>query len=194
MGKVCIHSDILFVCNESVRCLLEDESLPQLLSAWRLHDRSQHRTYLFSHRTALDKTQLMDALEYERAYVQENRSKGFDTPLHIRLATLKTQQYLEEQSCSATISLPPSMSKSSEWLCLATEESFVLILDRSISTILQTSSSPSSYVTTMLTTAIDNFPVSRCKSSLPRFVRCSSRDSSIDESFRSIRSRFRFWS
>ncbi len=48
--------------------------------------------------------------------------------------------------------------------------------------------------------ALDHPPVSRRrfvpsrKSSLPRFVRSSSRDSSIDDSLRSMKSRFRFWS
>src|SRR5690349_8439902 len=68
------------------------------LFAWRLYDRIQNKTYLFSHRTPLDKIQIMDALEYERAYVEENLSKGLEIPLYTRLTTLKSQQYFADQS------------------------------------------------------------------------------------------------
>ena len=70
---------------------------------------------------------------------------------------------------------------------------FVFFIDRSISAILRTSNSFCSNPSSLLTTAIDHNPIPRRKSSLPRFVRCSSPDSSIDDSFRSIKSRFRFW-
>ncbi len=71
---------------------------------------------------------MIDALEYERAYVEENLSKGLEIPLYTRLATLKTQQYLLEQ--------PTPMLRS-------TTTSFPLITkpNRSISAILRTSNS-----------------------------------------------------
>ncbi len=76
------------------------------------------------------------------------------------------------------------------------------MIDRSISAILRTSNSQSNNQSIISTTStsIDHPPVSRRrfvpsrKSSLPRFVRSSSRDSSIDDSLRSMKSRFRFWS
>ncbi|UJR09777.1 hypothetical protein I4U23_014004 [Adineta vaga] len=154
---------------------LDEENLVHLSYAWRLYDRIQNKTYLFAHRTPLDKLQMMDSLEYERAYVEENLIKGLEIPLYTRLSTLKTQQYLSNQS-ETTKSLSP-MTKQ----------------NRSISAILRTSSSPGSHLSSLLTTTIDHTPLPRRKSSLPRFVRCSSPDSSIDDSFRSIRSRFRFW-
>ncbi len=77
------------------------------LFAWRLYDYSQDKTYVFAHRTAFDKIQMMDALEYERAYVEENLSKGLEIPLYTRLATLKTQEYLPDRSF-------PSITKQSK--------------------------------------------------------------------------------
>ncbi|CAF5037177.1 unnamed protein product [Rotaria sp. Silwood1] len=145
---------------------LDEENLVNIFFSWRLHDYIENKIYLFSHRTPLDKIQMMDALEYERAYVKENSLK---TPFYTRLSTLKTQQYLTNQSKSF-----PSITKQ----------------HRSISTIFRTSSNQSS----LLTTAIYHTPSRRRKSSLPRFVRCSSPDSSVEESFRSIKSRLRFWS
>ena len=79
---------------------------------------------------------------------------------------------------------------------------FLFSIDRSISAILRTSNSQSNNQSIISTTsaASDHPPVSRRrfvpsrKSSLPRFVRSSSRDSSIDDSLRSMKSRFRFWS
>ncbi|UJR36306.1 hypothetical protein I4U23_029034 [Adineta vaga] len=169
---------------------LDEENLVHLLFAWRLYDRIQNKTFLFAHRTPLDKMQTIDALEYERAYVEENLSKGLEIPLYTRLATLKTQQYLAEQ--------PVPMSRST------TATSFPLITkpNRSISAILRTSNSQYNNQTIISTASIsiDHPPVSRRrfvpsrKSSLPRFVRSSSRDSSVDDSLRSTKSRFRFWS
>ncbi|CAF1008117.1 unnamed protein product [Adineta steineri] len=169
---------------------LDEENVVHLLFAWCLYDRVQNKSYLFAHRTPLDKIQMIDALEYERAYVEENLSKGLEIPLYTRLATLKTQQYLAEQ--------PIPMSRSS------TATSFPLITkpNRSISAILRTSNSQYNNQTIISTgsIAVDHPPVSRRrfvpsrKSSLPRFVRSSSRDSSIDDSLRSMKSRFRFWS
>ncbi|CAF1046707.1 unnamed protein product [Adineta ricciae] len=169
---------------------LDEENLVHLLFAWRLYDRVQNKTFLFAHRTPLDKMQMIDALEYERAYVEENLMKGLEIPLYTRLATLKTQQYLAEQ--------PIPMSRST------TATSFPLITkpNRSISAILRTSNSQCNHQTVISATsiAVDHPPVSRRrfvpsrKSSLPRFVRSSSRDSSIDDSLRSTKSRFRFWS
>lgn len=126
--------------------------------AWRLIDHQQNRTYLFSHRSPLDRMQMIDALEYERAYVEEKNQ------------VIEMHQYTQ-----LTTSFP-SITKQCK------------TPNRSISAILRTSCSPctnQSYFET---------PIPRRKSSLPRFVRCSSPDSSIDESFRSIKSRFRFWS
>jgi hypothetical protein len=54
--------------------------------------------------------QMMDALEYERAYVEENLSKGLEIPLYTRLTRLKTQQYLADQSSSTF----PSITKQSK--------------------------------------------------------------------------------
>ena len=71
--------------------------------AWRMYDHSQDRSFVFAHRTAFDKIQMMDALEYERAYVEENSSKGLDIPLSTRL---KVQEHLADQSS-------PSMVKQS---------------------------------------------------------------------------------
>ncbi|CAF4678654.1 unnamed protein product [Rotaria sp. Silwood1] len=170
---------------------LDEENLVHLLFAWRLFDRIQNKTYLFSHRTPLDKMQMIDALEYERAYVEENLSKGLEIPLYTRLATLKTQQYLADQ--------PTPMSRST------TATSFPLITkpNRSISAILRTSNSQynnQSIISATTSTAIDHPPIARRrfvpsrKSSLPRFVRSSSRDSSTDDSLRPTKSRFRFWS
>ena len=48
-------------------------------------------THLFVHRTPIDKMQMVDALEYERAYVEEYLSKGLKIPLYTRLATFKIQ-------------------------------------------------------------------------------------------------------
>ena len=92
---------------------MDEENLIHLSYAWRLYDRIQNKTYLFTHRTPLDKLQMMDALEYERAYVEENLSKGLEIPLYTRLATIKTQQYLADQSASTTKSFP-SMTKQSK--------------------------------------------------------------------------------
>jgi hypothetical protein len=129
--------------------------------------------------------QMMDALEYERAYVEENSSKGLDIPLSTRL---KVQEHLADQSS-------PSMIKQSTNKRISFFFEIIHFLDRSISAILRTSISPCSQrSSSLLTTAIDHTPNPRSKSSLPRFVRCSSPDSWIDESFRSIRSRFRFCS
>ncbi|CAF1128972.1 unnamed protein product [Rotaria magnacalcarata] len=153
---------------------LDDENLVHVFFSWRLHDRTQNKTFLFSHRTPLDKIQMMDALEYERAYVKENLTKGLEVPLYTRLASLKTQQYLANQS---TRTFP----------CITKQH-------RSVSAILRASSSPCSNQTSLLTTAIYHTPLRRRKASLPRFVRCSSPDSSADETFRSIKSRLRFWS
>ncbi|CAF1294728.1 unnamed protein product [Adineta steineri] len=149
---------------------LDEENLVHLLNAWRLYDRTQNKTYLFTHRTPLDKMQMMDSLEYERAYVEENLSKGLDIPLYTRIATLKTRQYLADQSSSKSL---PTMTRQ----------------NRSISAILRTSNSSCNNQASLLKTA----PLPRRKSSLPRFVRCSSPDTSIDDSFRSIKSRFRLW-
>lgn len=75
-------------------------------------------------------------------------------------------------------------------------------IDRSISAILRTSNSQcnnQSIMSATTSTAIDHPPVSRRrfapsrKSSLPRFVRSASRDSSADDSIRPTKSRFRFW-
>lgn len=89
-----------------------------LLFAWRLFDRIQNKSFLFSHRSPLDKMQMIDALEYERAYVEENLSKGLEIPLYTRLATLKTQQYLAEQpaqmSRSTTATSFPLITKPSK--------------------------------------------------------------------------------
>ena len=66
--------------------------------------------------------QMIDALEYERAYVEENLSKGLEIPLYTRLATLKTQQYLAEQpipmSRSTTATSFPLITKPSNALHL----------------------------------------------------------------------------
>ncbi|CAF1185928.1 unnamed protein product [Adineta ricciae] len=153
----------------------DDENVGYISCAWRLYDRIQNKTFLFAHRTPLDKIQMMDSLEYERAYVEENLVKGLEIPLYTRLATLKTRQYLNENQFTVK-SLSPATKQ-----------------NRSISAILRTSSSPGSNLSSLLTTAIDHTPLPRRKSSLPRFVRCSSPDSSIDDSFRSMKSRFRFW-
>jgi hypothetical protein len=56
---------------------------------------------------------MMDALEYERAYVEENASKDLEIPLYTRLATIKTQQYLIDQSSPTTKSFP-SMRRQSK--------------------------------------------------------------------------------
>lgn len=74
----------------------DDENLGHISCAWRLCDRIQNKTFLFAHRTPLDKIQMMDSLEYERAYVEENLAKGLEIPLYTRLATLTTRQYLNE--------------------------------------------------------------------------------------------------
>jgi hypothetical protein len=98
---------------------LDEENLVHLLFAWRLYDRSQNKSFLFAHRTPVDKLQMIDALEYERAYVEENLSKGLEIPLYTRLATLKTQQYLAEQpaplSRSTTATSFPFITKPSEF-------------------------------------------------------------------------------
>ncbi|CAF5102237.1 unnamed protein product, partial [Rotaria magnacalcarata] len=118
-------------------------------------------------------------------------SKGLEIPLYTRLATLKTQQYLADQ--------PTPLARST------TATSFPLITkpNRSISAILRTSNSQynnQSIMSATTSTAIDHPPVSQRrfapsrKSSLPRFVRSSSRDSSADDSLRPTKSRFRFWS
>jgi hypothetical protein len=57
--------------------------------------------------------QMMDALEYERAYIEENVSKSLEIPLYTRLATLKTQQYLADHSSITTRSFP-SITKHSK--------------------------------------------------------------------------------
>ncbi|CAF1373512.1 unnamed protein product [Rotaria sordida] len=155
----------------------DEENFINVFFSWRLHDHIQNKNYLFSHRTPLDKIQMMDALEYERAYVKENLIKNLEIPLCTRLSTLKTEQYIANQSIT-TIKSFPSITKQ----------------HRSISAILRTSNSPCSNQSSLLTTAIYHTPTRRRKSSLPRFVRCSSPDSSADESFRSIKSRLRFWS
>ena len=97
---------------------MDEENLVHLIFAWRLFDRVQNRTYLFAHRTPLDKIQMIDALEYERAYVEENLSKGLEIPLYTRLATLRTQQYLAEQpapiSRSTTTTSFPLITKPSK--------------------------------------------------------------------------------
>jgi hypothetical protein len=80
------------------------------LFAWRLYDRRQDKTYFFSHRTPFDKMQMMDALEYERAYVEENLSKGLEIPLYTRLTTLKTRQSLVDQPSTSF----PSITKQSK--------------------------------------------------------------------------------
>ena len=125
--------------------------------AWRLFDHQQNKSYLFSHRSPLDKIQMLDALEYERAYVEENQM----TEMH-HYTQLTTSFPLITKQCKSP--------------------------NRSISAILRTSFSPctnrSAYETT----------IPRRKSSLPRFVRCSSPYSTIDDSFRSIKSHFRFLS
>ena len=125
---------------------------------------------------------MMDALEYERAYVEESLSKGLEIP-----PVNKTQQYLANQSSITT-------RQSTKKKQISFFKYYFLFIDRSISAILRTSNSPCSNHSLLLTTAVDHTPLPRRKSSLPRFVRCSSPDSSIDESFRSIKSRFRFWS
>ncbi len=81
------------------------------LFAWRLYDRLQNQTYLFAHRTPLDKIQMMDALEYERAYVEENLSKGSEIPLHPQLTTIKTQQSLTDQSSASFPSITRQSTK-----------------------------------------------------------------------------------
>jgi len=103
---------------------------------------------------------MIDALEYERAYVEENLSKGLEIPLYTRLATLKTQQYLAEQ--------PTPMSRST------TATSFPLITKPSH--LLNKSQSNNQSIISTTSTSIDHPPVSRrrfvpsCKSSLSRFV------------------------
>ena len=61
---------------------------------------------------------MIDALEYERAYVEENLTKGLEIPLYTRLATLKTQQYLADQpapmSRSTTATSFPFITKPSK--------------------------------------------------------------------------------
>jgi hypothetical protein len=94
------------------------------LFAWRLYDRIQNKTYLFTHRTSLDKIQMMDALEYERAYVEENLSKGLEIPLYTRLRTFKTQQYLADQSSTSF----PSITKQSKTRRKKTRFAFFLII------------------------------------------------------------------
>jgi len=64
---------------------------------------------------------MIDALEYERAYVEENLSKGLEIPLYTRLATLKTQQYLAEQP------IPMSRSTTATSFPLITKPSHLLI-------------------------------------------------------------------
>ena len=86
---------------------LDDENFARTSFSWRLHDRTQNKTYLFSHRTPFDKMQMMDALEYERAYVKENLSKDdLEIPRYTRLATLETQQYLMDRSLPTVRSFP----------------------------------------------------------------------------------------
>jgi hypothetical protein len=82
--------------NAEIEDINEDNAV-NLLSAWRLYDLIENKMYLFSHRTSLDKMQMMDALEYERVYVEESLSKGFELP-----PVLKTQQYLADQSSIPT--------------------------------------------------------------------------------------------
>ncbi|CAF1518214.1 unnamed protein product [Didymodactylos carnosus] len=53
----------------------ENDNLLNNLYTWRLHDHTQLKTFLFSHKTQLDKIQMLDAFVYERALVQENLSK-----------------------------------------------------------------------------------------------------------------------
>jgi hypothetical protein len=53
---------------------------------------------------------MMDALEYERAYVEENLSKGLEIPLYTRLTTLKAEQYLNDQTSTSL----PSITKQSK--------------------------------------------------------------------------------
>ena len=91
----------------------DDENVGCISCAWRLYDRIQNKTFLFAHRTPLDKIQMMDSLEYERAYVEENLVKGLEIPLYTRLATLKTRQYLNENQCTVK-SLSPATKQSTK--------------------------------------------------------------------------------
>jgi hypothetical protein len=52
--------------------LLDDEHMRRLSHAWQLYDRLENKTYRFSHRTSLDKIQMMDALDYERAIIDDH--------------------------------------------------------------------------------------------------------------------------
>ena len=122
VSELPLLSDRLFLFLIFSHCVevsrLDEENLVHLLFAWSLYDRLQNKTYLFAHRTPLDKSQMIDALEYERAYVEENLSKGLEIPLYTRLATLKTQQYLAEQpammSRSTTATSFPLITKPSK--------------------------------------------------------------------------------
>ncbi|CAF4437470.1 unnamed protein product, partial [Rotaria sp. Silwood2] len=181
-----------FTDGKSIR--LDEENFVNVFFSWRLHDHIQNKNYLFAHRTPLDKMQMMDALEYERTYVKENLTKGLEIT---RLSTWKTQQSLVNQSITTTKSFPSitKQRKTTKKECLYFSfRYFYFLIDRSNSTILRTNSSPCSNQSSLLTTAIYHTPSRRRKSSLPKFVRCSSPDSSPDESFRSIKSRFKFWS
>ncbi len=107
-GRKCL---ILIFKNLFLFCFGEvSRSDEENLFAWRLYDRIQNKTYLFTHRTPLDKIQMMDALEYERAYVEENLSKGLEIPLYTRLTTLKAEQYLNDQTSTSL----PSITKQSK--------------------------------------------------------------------------------
>jgi hypothetical protein len=113
----------VFITTACCHCLvsrLDEENLVHLLFAWRLFDRLQNKTYLFAHRSVADKTQMIDALEYERAYVEENLSKGLEIPLYTRLTSLKTQQYRADQplpmSRSTTATSFPLITKPSKFM------------------------------------------------------------------------------
>ena len=79
------------------------------LFAWRVYDHLEEKIYLFAHRTPLEKMQMIDALEYERALVEENSAKDCDNRFYTRITTLKTEPYLTDQSSRSF----PSITKRS---------------------------------------------------------------------------------
>lgn len=113
--------------NAEIEDLIDGKSEENLF-AWRLYDHIQERTYLFTHRTPLEKIQILEALEYERAYVEENSSKDCENPFYTRITTLKTEPYLTDQS-SRSFS---SITKRSKTFSFQTSEIHVFFYLQSI--------------------------------------------------------------
>ena len=82
--------------------------------AWRLYDHIQEKTYLFAHRTPLEKIQMLEALEYEQAYVEENSSKDCENPFYTRITTLKTEPYLTDPSSRSFSSITKRSTRERE--------------------------------------------------------------------------------